>query len=48
LRAIQAQLRELDPDRLTPLEALSTLVSWRALLERDRDSAEPDPDEPGS
>ncbi|HWN82833.1 MAG TPA: DNA mismatch repair protein MutS, partial [Candidatus Udaeobacter sp.] len=46
LRAILAQLRDLDPDRLTPLEALSTLVSWRALLGREPGTSEPGAGEP--
>jgi DNA mismatch repair protein MutS len=34
-RAALATLREMDPERLTPLEALSTLATLRALLARE-------------
>jgi DNA mismatch repair protein MutS len=45
-RAVLAALAALDPDRLTPLEALSTLAAWRRLLGPQAD-ADPDPG-PGS
>ena len=35
---IEQELKRMDPDRMTPLEALQTLYRWKKLLEEDNDT----------